>query len=111
MAAQSPVRRDIGRIKAHVPELDQIKGIHAKLQQAVKQPVVAVKGVHHPEPRAAAAPGLPVVVTVLAGLAAEFPVLPSIPDLIPAFQTYGMSALFLCIIVHSVIFGLSKCDK
>ena len=82
----------------------QIRYIHFRhphFQQTVQYLEIPVQRIQDFQLGPAAVLVLPVVVSVLAGQAAEFPVSPPVADFISAFQTSGM--VFFIIVVHVVI--------
>lgn len=76
-------------IEAHERDITQLDGRGVHVQKGFQDSVVPVKDVQYPQADRFPVVRAPVVITVLAGDAAEFLVQPPIGDGIAAFQTNG----------------------
>ena len=73
-------------IVPHLGEVAQAYGAYVQTQQPLEYGIVAVQRAQYPQPHGTRIMVLAVMITVLAGFAAEFPSLPSVNDLVSAFQ-------------------------
>lgn len=100
MAPELPVGSDKRRIKAQMFQFRHVNRIQSELQHPLKDFVILMQGIDYPQLDITAIASHPVVVLVLAVLAAEFSVCPAILDLIPTFKTDCKLAVIFSFISH-----------
>ena len=103
MASSPAVRCNCRRREAHGYKTQQICGIHIGIKKIGQYAVVTRKLLHHSPVYGTAYLRLRVIVTALAVIAAEFPVSPSVPDLVSAFKTYRCDPFLFTTVSHDKI--------